>query len=96
MNKKLVTLKYALQPGWNKITTHGSLQQPNTHVAAQGNNICLWVSCDKGHEEREHHLYVALTGEVVPEPVDPSLEMFYLGTCLQNGGGFVTHAYLQI
>lgn len=95
-NPRIRPLKYSLTTGWNTVSTRGPINKVNSYVGDQGGAITLWVSNDEKQPMQYHDVYVALTGEEVPPPRDPSKEMWYLGTCVQTGGMFVTHAYIQL
>lgn len=82
-------LKYPLKAGLNTITA-GPLAGGAT-VADQGGTITLWVPVSVNRPAREYQIMVIVTGAPLPEG-----DWHYLGTCLQNGGGFVTHAFIKL
>lgn len=84
-------LKYKLELGMNTINVPGGLC--GHHVAPQPGvqGLCqLWTMADTDKPEEPYHVYVAATGESLPE----TQRFDYLGTVLLNGGAMVFHALL--
>lgn len=85
--------KYGLQRGMNIVSIPGGLSE-RVGVATIGNQsgqqepVQMWVLIDDQAEPVEEHIYVAGTGETLPE--DPSY--YHIGTALVHGGGNVLHA----
>lgn len=96
MKPRISVLKYRLVMGWNTVETRGPINRNNTLIDDQSGHITLWVSNDANQPEQTHQLYVTITGEEVPQAPQAGKEMWYLGSCLQHGGGFVTHTFIQL
>lgn len=57
------------------------------HVAAQGDDLCLWAEVDTSAPLVDHDFVVVPTGGVVPFWAN------YRGTALMYGGTLVWHVY---
>lgn len=96
MKPSIRVLKYKLVTGWNTLEARGPITRNNTLIDDQNDEITLWVSNDVNQPVQTHRLYVTTTGEEVPQAAEKHQEMWYLGTCVQHGGGFVTHTFIQL
>jgi hypothetical protein len=86
-------LKYGLDTGMNVIHIPGGLssQSGGPHIAHQPGQtmpLQMWTLVDDTRPDVVEHIYVAVTGEALPEGPTYSL----LGTVLIHGGAFVVHA----
>lgn len=89
MSVRASVLQFQLNVGHNKVYSKHELSAVGT-VANVGGTITAWIPCNTNTPFEYAELYVALTGETLPEG-----EWGYLGTCVQNGGGFVTHVFIK-
>lgn len=96
MKPSIRVLKYKLVTGWNTLETRGPVNRNNSVIDDQSGDITLWVANDTNQPVQTHRLYVTITGEEVPQAAEKHQEMWYLGTCVQRGGGFVTHTFIQL
>lgn len=86
-------LKFPLNVGMNVLQIHGGIDVATASVESQTGQSALlqmWTLVDSSKELQGVHIYVAVTGEPLPENV----HYINLGTVLMHGGGFVVHALL--
>lgn len=83
--------KYPLNSGMNTLQIPGGLNGTTFgHQPGQPAVVQMWTLVDTAEPEETVHVYVAVTGEPLPENMNYTL----LGTVLLNGGAFVVHALL--
>lgn len=82
-------LKYKLELGMNVLQIPGGLCGHTVQGQAGQMGLCqLWTCADVDAPEQSVGIYMAATGEALPENTD------YLSTVLLNGGALVFHALL--
>lgn len=89
MSTRPKVLKFQLNVGHNTIHSPHQLSAVGS-VADVAGTITAWIPCDADTPFQYAKFYVALTGETLPDG-----EWGYLGTCVQHGGGFVTHVFIS-
>lgn len=85
--------KYGLQRGMNIVHIPGGLSEhvgiaTIAHQPGQQEPVQMWVFIDEKAEPVEEHIYLAGTGEGLPD----AHCYYHIGTALIHGGGNVLHA----
>lgn len=82
-------LKYKLDLGMNLLQIPGGMTGHTIAGQPGQMGLCqLWTVVDPEAPEQSVSVYLAATGEALPDNID------YLGTVLLNGGALVFHALL--
>lgn len=84
--------KYPLKTGHNKVELEGGFF--GCHLGFKGQQLNMWVTAKIGAPVEAMHLYVAMTGETLPDhPNEGRNDWGYLGTAVTADGSFVQHIY---